>query len=210
MLDAQGGKEAFESIMDLTMTGSVEMTQQGISGTMTMYKKEPDKRRVELAAMDMVIVQAFDGQTAWWTNPQTGNVEEMNEQETAVMKRQALPLVASVEPEKHGITFTYSGKENIDGRDYHVLEQVYKDGYAMLRYVDAETYLTGRTRSTRAGPGGVEIQVEQVMSDFKKVGGMTMAHSIVTYYNGEVFTTITLKEVRFNTGLEDSFFKKGN
>jgi outer membrane lipoprotein-sorting protein len=37
---------------------------------------------------------------------------------------------------------------------------------------------------------------------------MTMAHSIVTYYNGEVFTTITLKEVRFNTGLEDSFFKK--
>jgi hypothetical protein len=139
MLDAQGGKEAFESIMDLTMTGSVEMTQQGISGTMTMYKKEPDKRRVDLAAMDMVIVQAFDGQTAWWTNPQTGNVEEMNEQETAVMKRQALPLVASVEPEKHGITFTYTGKENIDGRDYHVLEQVYSDGYTMLRFVDAET-----------------------------------------------------------------------
>jgi outer membrane lipoprotein-sorting protein len=80
----------------------------------------------------------------------------------------------------------------------------------MLRYVDAETYLTGRTRSTRAGPGGVEIQVEQVMSDFKKVGGMTMAHSIVTYYNGEVFTTTTLKEVRINTGLEDSLFKKGN
>lgn len=210
MLDAQGGKEAFESVSDLTMTGSVEMTQQGISGTMTMYKKEPDKRRVELAAMDMVIVQAFDGQTAWWTNPQTGNVEEMNEQNTAAMKRQALPLVASVEPEKYGITFAYTGKENIDGRDYHVLEQVYKDGYTMLRYVDAETYLTGRTRSTRAGPGGVEIQVEQVMSDFKKVGGMTMAHSIVTYYYGEVFTTTTLKEVRINTGLEDSLFKKGN
>jgi outer membrane lipoprotein-sorting protein len=116
--------------------------------------------------------------------------------------------VASIEPEKYGITFTHKGKENIGGRDYHVLEQVYEDGYTMLRYVDAETYLTGRTRSTRAGPGGVEIQVEQVMSDFKKVGGMTMAHSIVTYYNGEVFTTITLKEVRFNTELEDSFFKK--
>ncbi len=210
MLDAQGGKEAFENIKDMTLTGSVEMTQQGITGTMTMYKKEPDKRRVELATMDRLIVQAYDGQTAWWTNPQTGYVEEMNEQDTAAMKRQSLPLAANIEPEEYGITFIDKGKENIGGRDYHVLEQAYADGYTMLRYVDAETYLTGRTRSTRAGPGGVEIQVEQVMSDFKKVGGMTMAHSIVTYYNGEIFTTITLKEVRFNTGLDDSLFKKGN
>jgi hypothetical protein len=160
--------------------------------------------------MDRVIVQAYDGQTAWWTNPQTGNVEDMNERDSAAMKRQSLPLVANIEPEEYGITFIHKGKENIGGRDYHVLEQVYEDEYTLLRYVDAETYLTGRTRSTRAGPGGVEIQVEQVMSDFKKVGGMTMAHSIVTYYNGEIFTTITLKEVRFNTGLDDSLFKKEN
>lgn len=207
MLEAQGGNEVFERIVDLTMTGTVVMTQQGVEGILTMYKKEPDKRRVDLETMGIVIIQAYDGQTALWTNPQTGNIEELSEQDTLSLKRQALPLVANIEPEKYGITFIYKGKEKINGRDYHVLEQAYEDGYTMLRYVDAETYLTGLTRSTRTGPQGIEILVEQRMSDFKEVEGMTLAHSIVTYYNGEIFSEITLREVKFNTGLEDSLFR---
>ncbi|MCK4557609.1 MAG: hypothetical protein KAU47_08825 [Candidatus Aminicenantes bacterium] len=207
MIDAQGGPKVFESVKDMTMTGVVEMVQQGISGTLTMYKKEPDKRRVDLEAMGRVIIQAYDGQTVWWTNPQSGNTEEMSEQDAASMKRQSLPIVAILDPEKYGITFAYKGKEKIEGRDYHVLEQSHTDGYKMLRYVDAETYLTGRSKSTRTGPGGIEIQVEQIMSDFKTVGGRTMAHSIVTYYNGEVFTKIAVEKVGFNSGLEDSLFK---
>ncbi len=207
MIDAQGGPKVFESIKDMTMTGAVEMVQQGISGTLTMYKKEPNKRRVDLEAMGRIIIQAYDGQTAWWTNPQSGSTEEMSEMDAASMKRQSLPIVAIMDPEAYGITFTYKGKEKIEGWDYHVLEQSYTDGYRMLRYVDAETYLTGRSKSTRTGPNGIEIQVEQVMSDFKTVGGMTMAHSIITYYNGEVFTKIVLDKVTFNSGLEDSLFK---
>lgn len=207
MIDAQGGPKIFENIKDMTMTGAVEMVQQGISGTLTMYKKEPNKRRVDLEAMGRIIIQAYDGQTAWWTNPQSGGTEEMSEQDTASMKRQSLPVVAILDPEKYGITFTYKGKEKIEGRDYHVLEQSYTDGYKMIRYVDTETYLTGRSKSTRTGPNGIEIQVEQIMSDFKTVGGMTMAHSIITYYNGEVFTKIALDKVRFNSGLENSLFK---
>lgn len=207
MLDAGGGKKVYESIVDLTMTGSVEMAQQGIQGTLTMYKKEPDKRRVDLDTLGMVIIQAYDGQTARWTNPQTGNVEEMSELDTLSLARQSLPLVANIEPEKYGITFTYKGKERVGDRDYHVLEQSYKDGYTILRYVDAETYLTGITRSTRTGPQGIEIQVEQRMSDFREVGGMILAHTVVTYYNGEVFSEITLKEVKFNTGLDDALFR---
>jgi len=142
MIDAQGGPKVFESVKDMTVTGAVEMVQQGISGTLTMYKKEPDKRRVDLEAMGRVIIQAYDGQTVWWTNPQSGNTEEMSEQDAVSMKRQSLPIVAILDPEKYGITFTYKGKEKIEGRDYHVLEQSYADGYKMLRYVDAETYLT--------------------------------------------------------------------
>ena len=207
MIDAQGGPKVFESVQDMTMTGSVEMVQQGIKGTMTLYKKEPNKRRVDLEAMGRIIIQAYDGQTAWWTNPQSGRTEKMSEMDAAAMRRQSLPVVAMLDPEQYGITFTYKGKEKIEGRDYHVLEQSHADGYRVLRYVDAETYLTARSRSTRIGPGGIEIQVEQVMSDFKTVVGITMAHSIITYYNGEVFTKITVDKVMYNSGLNDSLFK---
>ena len=207
MIDAQGGPKVFESVRDMTMTGSVEMVQQGINGTLTLYKKEPNKRRMDLEAMGRIIIQAYDGQKAWWTNPQSGSTEEMSETDAASIKRQSLPVVAMLDPEKYGITFTYKGKEKIEGRDYHVLEQSHTDGYKTLRYVDAETYLTGRSKSTRTGPGGIEIQVEQVMSDFKTVAGMTMAHSIITYYNGEVFTKITVDKIMYNSGLKDSLFK---
>jgi len=207
MGDTLGGRKIIESIKDMTMVGGVEMPQQGISGTVTIYKKEPDKSRIDLDAMGMVIIQVYDGQTALWTNPQTGEIEEMDEQQAARMIRQSLPLAAIIDPEKHGIAFTYKGKETVEGKECFVLEQVYKDGYRMIRYVDSDTYLSVRSRSIITGPGGSEIQVEQVMSDFRKVDGLTMAYSVTTYYNGSVFNEIRFKDVKFNTGLEDSLFQ---
>ena len=45
IIEAQGGKAALGSIQDRTITGDIEIVQQGLSGTLTIYKKEPDKRR---------------------------------------------------------------------------------------------------------------------------------------------------------------------
>ena len=207
MGDALGGRKTIESIKDMTMVGSVEMPQQGISGTVTIYKKEPDKSRIDFDAMGMIIIQVSNGQTALWTNPQTGDIEEMDEQQAARMVRQSVPLATIIDPEKHGVAFTYKGKETVEGKECFVLEQVYKDGYRMIRYVDSETYLSVRSRSTIRGPGGSEIQVDQVMSDFRKVDGLTVAYSVTTYYNGSVFNEIRFKDVKFNTGLEDSLFQ---
>ncbi len=207
MIDAQGGRKTIESIKDMTIVGEVEMPQQGISGTVNIYKKEPDKRRLDLDAKGIVIIQVYDGQRTVWTNPQTGDIEEMDEQQAARMIRQSLPIAAIIDPEKHGIVFTYKGKETVEGKECFVLEQVFKDGYTMIRYVDSDTYLSVKSKSVLAGPGGSEIQVEQVMSDFRKVDGMTMAYSVTTYYNGSVFNEIRFKEVKFNTGLEDSLFQ---
>ena len=207
MSDTLGGRKTIESIKDMTMVGEVEMPQQGISGTVTIYKKEPDKSRIDLDAMGMVIIQVYNGQTALWTNPQTGNIEEMDEQQAERMIRQSFPLAAIFDPEKNGIIFTYKGKETVEGKECFVLEQMYKDGYRMIRYVDSDTYLSVKTRSTLTGPGGSEIQVEQVMSDFRSVGGMTIAYSVTTYYNGSVFNKIRFKDVKFNTGLGDSLFQ---
>jgi outer membrane lipoprotein-sorting protein len=53
----------------------------------------------------------------------------------------------------------------------------------------------------------VEVDTETVLSDYKKVDGTMIPHTIVIIQNGEVFMTITLTEVSFNTGLEDSLFK---
>jgi CubicO group peptidase (beta-lactamase class C family) len=58
-----------------------------------------------------------------------------------------------------------------------------------------------------SGPMGGEVEFEQFQSDYKKVNGLLLAHSTVTYSSGKETQKITWEEVISNTGLEDSLFK---
>ncbi len=207
MIEVQGGKKVFESIKDMTLSGTLEMVQQGLNGSLTVYKKEPDKTRRDIEIMGMTITQAYDGEIAWGVNIQTGSTEEMEEQQAAEMKRESFPIVSWLYPEKYGLSFDYKGKETIEGKDYFVIEETYPDGFKATFYVDSKTYLTYKAKAKTMGPMGYEVEAEQFTSDYKKVDGMTIAHSMVSFIEGEEFMKVTVTDVKFNTGLEDSFFK---
>ena len=207
MVEAQGGKEVFEKIEDMTSSGALELIQMGMTGSLTMYKKEPDKVRMDIEVMGMIITQAYDGETAWGVNPQTGRKEEMPEQQAEYMKRNALGADAFIYPEKYGIAFAYKGKEKIEEKEYLVLEQTFSDGYKATLYIDPKTYLTYKSKSTTMNQMGVEVEQETFQSDFKKVNGMTIAYSIIVFHDSEEYMKLTLTEVTFNSGLKDSLFK---
>jgi outer membrane lipoprotein-sorting protein len=206
MIDATGGKKALESIDDSTITGMMELVQQGLSGEITIYKKEPNKMRLDIEIMGMLITQAYDGNLAWWVNPQTGATEEMPADEAAGMKRDALPRDAAFNPEKYGITFNYKGKEQIEGKDHFVIDQTYADGFVATLYVDSETYLLTKSKGTLSSAMG-EAEFEQHASEYKKVHGVVIAHKFVTYMNGAEARVLTITDVQYNTGLEDSLFE---
>ncbi len=54
---------------------------------------------------------------------------------------------------------------------------------------------------------GVEVEGETILSDYKKVEGIMVPHTITTYQDGEEYMKITITEGSFNSGLEDSLFK---
>ena len=207
MVEAQGGKEVFESIKDMTLSGNLEIIQQGMTGALTVYKKEPDKRRADVDIQGDIITQAYDGQSAWGTNLQTFATEVLSGEEAASLKRQSLPIVSSLYPEKYGISYVYKGKEKIDNKDYLILEESFADGFKATLYVDPETYLTFKTKAKTKAPLLGEAEIDQINSDYKKVNGMIIAHSIVSYTNGQEYTRITISKVSLNTGLDDSLFK---
>jgi outer membrane lipoprotein-sorting protein len=208
MVDAQGGPEALKSVQDLTITGSIDLVQQGMSGTLTVYKKEPDKRRTDIEVMSMIITQCYDGKTAWWTNPQTGNKEVVSGDQAEDLKRQSMPIGASLDPAKYGLSYVSKGKEALEGKEYLVLEETYPDGLKVTIYVDPQTYLIHKLKSKLLS-GGVSYDFEQILSDYKKEGPMAMAHSIVTYQNGAEYSKITFKEFKINAGIADSIFEMG-
>jgi len=55
---------------------------------------------------------------------------------------------------------------------------------------------------------GVEVEVEEYSSDYKKLNGMMIAQSTVSYMDGEEAQRITINEMKINTGLDDALFKK--
>lgn len=205
MIEATGGRDAIESIDDSTVTGTIDLTDVGYSGEITIYKKEPNKMRIDVGLMGTVITQAFDGNVAWWVNPQTGATEEMPPTEAASMKRDALPRDATFNPEKYGISFDNKGKEQIDGKDHFIIEQTYSDGFQITLYVDSATYLVTKSKGMIESAVG-EVEFEQVASDYKKVNGLMTAHTITTYVNGVESRVIKISDIQYNTGLEDSLF----
>jgi len=155
-----------------------------------------------------VMTQAYDGEIAWGVDPNTGSIQEMPEEQAKDMKRMALGNDSILHPEKYGITYSYSGKETIEGQDYYLLKQAFEDGFSTTMYIDAKTNFVYKIKSKVPNQMGVEVDQEVFTTDYRKVEGIVVAHEMRIIQDGEEFLTMIFTEVVFNTGLEDSFFKK--
>jgi outer membrane lipoprotein-sorting protein len=208
MIEAQGGRKVLEGIKDTTISGTMELIQQGMNATLTMYQKEPNLMRMDIEVMGMVITQAFDGQKGWFLNPQTGAAQDMDENMNKEFKRQALGNDSLLNPAKYGITYAYIGKEKSGDKECLVLEQTMSDGHKSTLYLDPDTYLTARTKTTTMSQmGGGEVQSETIFGDYSKEGDTLVAHTMTILQDGAEFARMTLTKVTFNSGLEDSLFQ---
>jgi len=207
MIDAQGGRIAFQSIQDTTLIGYMEMPEMGLGGSLTTYQKEPNMLRMDAKVRETLITQAYDGEKAWMTNPFTGGKEEMPEPMAKDFIRSSLGNDALLHPEKYGIVYTLEGKKAVEGTEYYVLTQQFTDGFRATLYIDPVTFFIFKTTNTAVDAAGNESFVETVFSDYKKVETLTLAHSIVTFQDGKEFMKMEITQVKFNTGLEDSFFR---
>ncbi len=209
LIDASGGRQALEKIKDTTISGTFEITQMGMEGTMTIYHKEPNMFRQDIEVMGMLITNAFDGEVGWMVNPQTGASEEIPEERQAESRRGALSYGNAVllYPEKHDVTYKLIGEETVDDVKCIVLEQAFTDGHAVTMYIDAGTYLVHKSKQMATGQTGSEVETEVTFSDYKKVDGLTSPHLVTILQDGEEFAVMMVSEIKFNSGLEDSLFK---
>lgn len=124
------------------------------------------------------------------------------------MKRQAMGNDAVLHPEKYGISYAYKGKETLEGKEYYVLEQTFEDGFTAILYIDTTSDLLYKSKSKGTSMMGMEVDQEVFVSDYKEVEGLMVAHTMRIIQDGEEAITMTFTDAKFNTGLEDSLFKK--
>jgi outer membrane lipoprotein-sorting protein len=208
MVEAQGGRKVLESLKDTTVSGTMELIQQGMNATLTMYQKEPNLMRMDIEVMGMVITQAFDGQKGWFLNPQTGAAQDMDENMNKEFKRQALGNDSLLNPAKYGITYAYKGKEKAGEKEFLVLEQTMSDGHKSTLFLDPDNYLIAKAKTTTMSQmGGGEVLSETVFGDYRKEGEAMVAHSLTILQDGAEFARMTLTKIAYNAGLEDSLFQ---
>jgi outer membrane lipoprotein-sorting protein len=208
MIKAMGGRETLEAVTDTTASGSMELIQMGMEGSVTVYTKRPDMMRMDIEVMGMTVTQAFDGNVAWGVNPQTGSVEEMPEDQTEQFSREALGDAVYLHPDKHGIVFTYKGAEKIEETEHHVLVMTYADGYTTTLFIDGKTNLIYKSQAVAPNMmTGSDSDVETIFSDYKELKGTMVSYSFTQFMDGEEFMIFTMDEIQYNTGLEDSLFE---
>jgi len=199
---AKGGLDKIKAVQSLKQTGRV--TMQGMEAPMTIYLRRPNLLRQEIAVAGQTIVNAFDGTTAWLVNPLTGSTNPMviSGPDAETTKEQSDFDGPLVDSQAKGYVIELVGIEALSGRQAYHLKVVDRRLHAQHCYLDAETALEMKIVSET--PGGA---IEQELSDWRPVEGVTLPFSLRTSAGGRVMLQLAIQKVEMNLTLDDALFK---
>jgi len=207
MIEAWGGADRLSEVRTSVMEGKIIMVSQGgVSGDLKITNMYPDRTLIEMTFGGTSIAQGFDGNMAWMDNPMAGGFQELPEVERESMKRDAIGNDAFLNPEKYDIKYTYKGKAADSSKEYHVLEQVFKDGFKTILYVDPESYLVHKSIIDR-GSLQQPITEKVYYSDYRNTEGITQAHQVSIYANGQETIRYLFDRVTYNSEINGDIFR---
>jgi hypothetical protein len=202
---AVGGRDAMEKVTSRLSTGTVEIPDAGLSGSITLSEKAPNKSLavIELGAMG-VIRDGSDGVVAWESSDQ-GGLRDKSGAELADSLRGST-FNSELKLKSLYKTLVVTGKEAVEGKDAFVVLATPTEGAATRMYFDAQSGLIVKQSSSRETPQG-PIDVDVMLGDYRAVGGVKMPYSVRQITS--MFTiVIKLTEIKQNVPIDDVIFKR--
>jgi hypothetical protein len=213
--EARGGRQAIEAVQSVAVDLQIVDPDFTVDGTYRAAR--PGKMRIDIKADGKhVYTEAFDGRRGWqWKGKGTETVEESPEATAALRHGVELPgnLYGLHELQQRGHRVALTGREEVDGVNYYLLQLTLDDGYVTTLYVDPHSWLMTRRRDVR--PLHVDIDptpttIEQRMSDFRRVAGVmfSFANTETDLKTGKVLETTTARGITVNPTIDDTIFEK--
>lgn len=200
--EAKGGLAKMRSIQ--TMRQSRRMTLQGMDAPVVVYAKRPNMVRQEIQMGGRLVVMAFDGNTPWIVNPNTGTpgaITIMGPQADAMRQDSDFdgPLL---DYRTKGNTIELVGTETLGQKKVYHLKLTARTGLVQHYYLDAETALEMKlVTETDSG------KVEQELLDYRDVDGVKVPFLIRTTVNGVLQGEMKVEKVEFNLRIDDAMFR---
>lgn len=200
-----GGLDNWHNLTTTRM--EAKMAMQGMEFPGTVISKKPNKQRVEVNIQGMRIVQAYDGETAWWINPFASGEEaqpmpdEMSEQLTN--QEFESPFL---DYEAKGNQVEYEGTGEVEGAAAHILKLTKKNGDVEYHYFDAEHFVLIMSKTPiKTGPMKGQF-AETYFSDFQEVDGMIFPFYMEVKMDGQSVQKMTFTSITTNEEYEDGRF----
>lgn len=197
---ASGGKAAVEKHSSRVSKGSVEVATFGVTGTMELYAKAPNKQfsRSEFEGYGQVL-QGFDGKVAWSKTPDAG-LREISGAELERVKSSA-DFHAVTHLKDRYTKMSVAGQGKAGDRPAYIVDAESASGTDKL-YFDTETGLLARSESRNAeGPVTISLQ------DYKEVEGVKLPHTI-RQETEQLSLVIKLAQVQHDVAVDDAIFAK--
>jgi outer membrane lipoprotein-sorting protein len=199
------GQENLVSVQSFFIKANV--SQMGMEFPMEMRIKKPDMFIINMEIQGQKMVQAYDGQKGWMIIP----MMSPDPQELAGVQLDQAREQANLEDELYnyetkGSTAEMGGKVNVDGKEVFRIKLTDKEGNSKDYFIDASTYLISKVKA-KVSAQGQTIDIEQIMSDYKTIDGITMAMKVESK-SPMGTAVITMEEVKFNEKFDDAIFKQ--
>lgn len=203
---ALGGKGRIREIGDVQASGRI--AARGREVEFTLWMQHPNRTRVEVNLLGRELIQAYDGETAWWVNPFLGSSEPAPM--PAAFSKALLRWVDFRGPlvgyRSKGHRAWYRGVRRMDdgGKADHIELEV-ANGEVWHIFLDRRTHLeVMRTFEQRVKGDVLEVQTH--FAGFREVRGVkvpTIIESVGPM--GEPFT-MYVDKVDFNVGVDTERF----
>lgn len=201
---AMGGQAAFDKITSRTAKATIEIPDMGMTGSMTITEKAPNKSLVVIEIAQMTIREGTDGVVAWDENPQTG-LREKAGLELAEYKRGSI-FNAETKLKTAYPKMNVSNRDTVNGRPVIVIDAVPEQGSPVRIFFDSETGLILKQAGTRETPEG-PISFESFYDDYRPIDGIKQPHTL-RQVTSRFTSVIRITEMKHNVPVDDALFRK--
>jgi hypothetical protein len=200
---ALGGEEKLRSVKSLVMDISLSVMGMDLENKTSLVVNTAMLNTTKV--MDDEMIQAFDGETAWWKRPTmmggTGEPEIM----PAEMAKGAISQTVAfsfLDYKTDGSKLELIGTEKVKGADAYHLKSTSKTGYVFEAWIDLNSNFITKYMVELAGE-----KQEIFYSNYKTIDGIIFSHTMTTTNPQAGEMVFETKKITINPTLDLAMFK---
>ena len=203
---ALGSQTAYWKLTSRAMTGTVEISDDNITGTARVYAKAPSSYRLTLDFPGYGLMETvFDGNAGWEKNPDSGT-HAMSKTDLEIARRDH-DFYLELRLKELYPKMQMAGSDKIKRRMAFVIEATPATGSAEKFYFDAESGLLVKHDFERVTLEDGIVQYEVLYSDYRDVDGVKLPAAI-EQRSPDITMFFKFTDIKNNVALEDTAFAK--